>query len=342
MTKYSAEQINQYVKEMAPHTKHLVGTAMSVLKSDEELLQILADEEIAFSVRVYLFALIAEGFFNEDVERLSREKDIFGIVAEAENIRKVRKKNDLENGFYFDSDERDELVSQISLLLDEKLGMLYRNVVVEKELKMSDACSNEINETSKQKYQLETAGESGTDYKDAVDSLEELIDTAGYSLREHISVESNRMLKEILGVQRSIEGAKMIFFGRRRVAQEDNHERACGQKKAGQTGKENGSVQKTESSQTGVEFAIWCLRNMQDLSLKQCDIIYRAALDKKFSYEEIRSLLYDSDEKGRSEEEMAEQYERLIYKRKHAWKLEEELFHEENDRKIEMKTNWDS
>ena len=337
MTKYSAEQINQYVKEMAPHTKHLVGTAMSVLRSDEELLQILANEELAFSVRVYLFALIAEGFSNEDVEKLAKYKDVLEIVVAAKELRKARMKYDSEKESNSEPDERENLISQISLLLDEKLEIILQHDVAEKEQQQSDVSDDVVDGTQGNKGESKTAEQSDGDCQNDTDRLEELIDTAGYSLRGHISFESKKLMEEILAVERSVEGAKMIFFGRRKAAPVKDTGSLCGHGKNGQAGKE-----KDNAELTGAEYAVWCLQNMHDLSLKQCDIIYHAALDKKFNYEEIRSLLYDSDEKTRNEGEMAEQYERLIYKRKHAWKLEKDLAREENDRKIEMKTNWDS
>ena len=329
MTKYSTDQINRYVKDMTPHTRQLVGTAMTVLKCDEEMVKILADERIAFSVRMYLFALIAEGFGNDDVERLSKEEDVFKVVAAAEDIRrgdKQKNEKDVESG----GEICEELISRISVLLDEKL-----KVILQRDSQVEDLRKPEDKDTD---FYTE---ETHNDDQKTEQHLEEIIDTAGYSFREHVSAENRQLMAEITSVRKKIEGARMLFFRRKEsISEETVH--VDKKNKVKLSGKERKDIENAGDAQSGAEYAVWCLRNMQNLSIKQCDVLYRAASEKKFTYQEIHSLLYAPDEKLREETDMEEQYERILYKRGQAWKLEKEIAIEVKEQNTEMKINWDS
>ena len=212
MTKYSIDQINRYVKDMTPHTRQLVGTAMTVLKCDEEMVKILANEGIAFSVRAYLFALIAEGFGYDDVERLSKEEDVFMVVATAGEIRRGDKQKKGEKDVVSRDEICEELISRISVLLDEKM----------KGKVQSDSRMEELKHPKDKDMDTSLdAEETDNDEQKTVHHLEEIIDTAGYSFREHVSAENRRLMAEIISVRKTIEGARMLFFRRKESISEE-------------------------------------------------------------------------------------------------------------------------
>ena len=184
MTKYSTDQINRYVKDMTPHTRQLVGTAMTVLKCDEEMLEILRDEDIAFSIRAYLFGLIAEGFDCEDIEKMAEGSDIFGVVKEADSIRKTRGEVVVKG----DSSMKDSIKSQVDVQseIHDAVGKIFEKI---------EDMSKEIDN-----HMIENLNASTSE------------------LRKSISAENQHLIHEILGRQKIC--ARSWFPGIKKVKME--------------------------------------------------------------------------------------------------------------------------
>ena len=114
----------------------------------------------------------------------------------------------------------------------------------------------------------------------------------------------------------------MIIFGRKKVVRKDNIDPTGIVRKEDAAESSYTDTKPEGQLQTGTEYAVWCLRNIQDLNLHQCDLLYRAASEKKFTYDEIRSLMYKADGMVREEADMETQFEKIIHVREQARMLE--------------------